>query len=539
MGRSVSFAVPLLGAALAFVLVELFNLAGLVKDLMSQVAALKDVVHHLESKKASQQPDSVPTEVQKKVETPLVEPAPIESTPIPEPVRSLNDEAEERGPKLTVAPVFALFERFFTTGNVFAKVGAIVLFFGVAFLIKLVSDAGLFPIEFRLMSTALGANILIAVGWRLRKKNRPYSLILQGTGFGVFFLTVFGAFRLWHLLPATPALFLLVSATILFVLLSIFQDALSLASLAVTGGFLAPLLTSTGSGSHVQLFTYYALLNTGIFVIAKYRPWRELNLIGFLFTFVVGGVWGSKFYVPEFFASVEPFIIFHFILYTAVVLLFSKLTFELSKELLVDGVLVFGVPLFTFFYQAALLKDTRFGIALSCALLGAVYVGLAFFLFRNKIQEKKSLVQAFVGSGITFSTLTVPYALTHIWTGSVWAIEGAALVWFGLRQEKSKIRYVGYCLHDGIRPPGTSDLLPRRGIGWGHRYRLSDSFPVGLQEYRDRQEGQIGRLFQEYAVPCHGSWLPVPGLLSHRQSYRRFANPEISGRDGGNGLRLC
>lgn len=374
---------------------------------------------------------------------------PPEIKPSPEPVRQSPPPIESFPDKSTsqIYVMGQMVSRFFTTGNVFAKVGAIILFFGVAFLIKLVSDSGLFPIEFRLISSAIGANILIGIGFKLRRRSEAYGLILQGTGFGIFYLTVFGAFRLWGLLPAIPAMIMLVVATVLFVMLSLFQEALPLAVLAVSGGFLAPVLISTGSGSHVALFTYYALLNLGIFAIAKYRPWRELNLVGFLFTYVIGGLWGSKYYVPEYFSTVEPFIILHFILYTAIVLFFSRLTFQLSKEMIVDGILVFGVPLCTFFYQAALLKDTRFGIAITCAILGVIYVGLAVVLFRKKAKERLALTQSFVGSGIVFSTLAVPYAISNIWTGSVWAIEGAALVWFGLKHEKKKIRSVGYALN--------------------------------------------------------------------------------------------
>lgn len=66
-----------------------------------------------------------------------------------------------------------------------------------------------------MLAAALGANILIALGWKLRSKNHTYAIVLQGTGLGVFFLTVFGSFRLWHLLPASVALALLVGATVL------------------------------------------------------------------------------------------------------------------------------------------------------------------------------------------------------------------------------------------------------------------------------------------------------------------------------------
>jgi uncharacterized membrane protein len=79
-----------------------------------------------------------------------------------------------------------------------------------------------------------------------------------------------------------------------------------LAVLGFLGGYLAPVLISTGSGNHVALFSYYALLNAAVFAISWKRSWRLLNLIGFFFTFGVGAMWGDAYYRPELFATVEP-----------------------------------------------------------------------------------------------------------------------------------------------------------------------------------------------------------------------------------------
>jgi len=54
-----------------------------------------------------------------------------------------------------------------------------------------------------------------------------------------------------------------------------------------------------------MLFSYYALLNAGILLVSWFRAWRVLNLVGFGFTFVIGALWGYRFYQPEFFASTE------------------------------------------------------------------------------------------------------------------------------------------------------------------------------------------------------------------------------------------
>ena len=56
--------------------------------------------------------------------------------------------------------------------------------------------------------------------------------------------------------------------------LSVLNNAMALAVLAITGGFAAPILISTGGGSHVALFTYFAALNAAILGIAWFRSWR-------------------------------------------------------------------------------------------------------------------------------------------------------------------------------------------------------------------------------------------------------------------------
>lgn len=368
----------------------------------------------------------IPFETPRRAEAPPRPPKPREKLPPPPWVRAVTN--------------------FFTTGNVFAKVGALLLFVGVGFLIKFVSDLGLFPIEGRLIGTALGANVLIGLGWKLRKKRASYALILQGVGFGILYLTVFGAYRQWDLLPAPLAFGVLVAATLLFSMLAVLQNALSLAALAVTGGFSAPLLVNTGSGNFVGLFSYYALLNVGVLLVTWFRAWRELHLLGFLFTYGVGFLWGAHYFVPEHFPKVEPFLVFHFVLYVVVALRFARLKRGEARSLAVDGLLVFGVPMATFALQSAMLKDTRFGIALSAAALGLFYLTLATFLFRRKNPEARALVESFLTSGLLFNTIAVPFALSHTWTSAVWAIEGAFLVWYGARQERKTIRAFGFFL---------------------------------------------------------------------------------------------
>ncbi|MDJ0807720.1 MAG: DUF2339 domain-containing protein, partial [Gammaproteobacteria bacterium] len=262
---------------------------------------------------------------------------------------------------------------YFTGGNLIVRVGIIVLFFGVAFLLKYAADQSLLPIELRLAAAAIGGIVLLIFGWRLRHKRENYALTLQGGAVGVLYLTVFAALRLYALIPPGLAFGLLLMFVCLSALLALLQNSRVLILLATAGGFLAPVLTSTGEGSHVALFSYYLLLNAGILLIAWFKAWRALNLLGFGFTFVIGTLWGYQYYQPEFFATTEPFLVVFFLQYVGIAVLFA-LRQPPNLKGLVDGSLVFGVPLIAAGLQAALVKDYQYGLAFSALALGGFYI---------------------------------------------------------------------------------------------------------------------------------------------------------------------
>jgi len=320
-------------------------------------------------------------------------------------------------------------------GNTVVRVGVVILFFGVAFLLKYAYEHTHVPIEVRLIGVALGAVVLLALGWRLRLSRPGYALSLQGAGIGVLYLTIFAALRLYALLPPGLAFALLVAVAVFSVVLAVLQDSLALAVIAVSGGFLAPVLTSTGRGSHVMLFSYYLVLNLGIFAVAWRKAWRVLNLVGFAFTFVIGTLWGVTSYRPEFFASTQPFLAAFFLLYVAIPILYARReAFALRHY--VDGTLVFGVPLVAFGLQTGLVRPFEYGAAWSAFALAAFYLLVASALWRRAGENLRLLTESFLAVGVGFGTLAIPLAFDGRITSAAWALEGAAIVWVSARQAR-------------------------------------------------------------------------------------------------------
>jgi uncharacterized membrane protein len=377
-------------------------------------------------------------------------------------------------------------------GNTVVRAGIVVLLVGVVLLLRWASEHALLPIELRLAGAALLAIALVVIGYRQRTARSGFARTLQGGGIAALYLVVFFAFRTYALLPAPLAFALLVGIAVSGGALAVAQDSTSLILIAQIFGFLAPLLASTGSGSHVALFSYYLVLNLVVAGVAWFKAWRSLNLVGFAFTFGVASVWGVLRYEPQHFATTEPFLIAFFLLYVAIPVLFA-LRHPASRGW-VDGSLVFGTPLAALALQWALVHERPFAMAYTALAMGALYVGLAAWIRRRAPDRLAALGQAFLPIGVGFATLAIPYGLDdHNLTGAAWAIEGAGLYWVGVRQNRWLSRIAGFALQflagtalafDPVRPNGALPLLNTWFLA-GLLLGVSSLF-VAAQSYRAR-----------------------------------------------------
>ncbi|MBH1734057.1 DUF2339 domain-containing protein [Stenotrophomonas maltophilia] len=355
---------------------------------------------------------------------PPVPPVPVQPPLPPEPVLP---NFIERG--------IGAIKRWFTEGNVPVKIGMLVLLAGVAALLKYVSDQGwlVLPIELRLAGISVGALGLLAFGWHQRERRRLFALALQGGAIGVLLLTIFAAFKRFELLNPGFAFASSIALVAGLCVLAVVQNSRTLAVLGILAGFMAPLWLSTGSGNHVGLFSYYAVLNAGIFAIAWFRPSRALNLLGFAFTFGIGTFWGVLQYAPDKFSSTEPFLLLFFAFYLLIPLLYARRQ-PAGRRDLVDGSLVFGTPLVAFSLQAGMLYQQPMTLALCALGLAAIYAVLARALIARA--SYTVLAQSHAVLAVGFATLAVPLALSARATGAVFALEGAGLAWLGLRQKR-------------------------------------------------------------------------------------------------------
>lgn len=325
----------------------------------------------------------------------------------------------------------ATIKKYLFTGNPIAKIGVVILFFGVAFLFKYAIQHTHIPIELRLIGVAIAGLVMIGLGWLLPAEKRNYANIIQGGGIGLIYLTIYAAFSYYHVLTLTTTFTLLVATTLFAGMIAVLKDAKPLAIFGILGGFLAPILVATGENNYIFLFSYYVLLNMAILAIAWFKSWRELNLIGFIFTFTISALWGYQSYQADYFATTEPFLIYFFIFYIVITLLFSK-----HQRNYLDTTLIFGLPIITFCLQAGIIRHYEYGLAWSAFALFLFYSILAYGIYLFKKEYQQHLIPAFSALALLFGSLSIPLTFSTIWFISLWAAESVAVLWFGTKQNQ-------------------------------------------------------------------------------------------------------
>lgn len=347
-----------------------------------------------------------------------------------------RDEAEPPKPPAERAanPLFEWFGRM----HIMVQIGLLILFIGIAFLIKFAADQGWYSIELRLLTAAAFGVALTTVGWRLRYKVPTYAMALMGGGLATAYLTTYGAIE-FIAFPATLAFPVFVLLGVIGAVLSILTNQRILAFLAIVGAFLAPLLASSGEGNHIVLFSYYAVVNAGILAIAWFKAWRSLNVVGYFFTMVVGLFWGLENYSPDLFSSIEFFLILFFLMYVGIAALFAARKSQSDdakvRQDAVDVTLVFGNPLVAFAIQSYLMTDVPNGLAISTFVAGMLYLVIALLaVLRWRII--RPVAESFLFLAGLFIALSIPLTFDLQITSAIWAIMGAAWVWAGATRKR-------------------------------------------------------------------------------------------------------
>ena len=326
-------------------------------------------------------------------------------------------------------------------GSWFSWVGIIAVTFGVAFALKYAFENEWVGPGVRVALGALAGLGLLGTGERLRQRGlRPYAHVLSGGGVLILYLSIYAAYDFYRLISQPPAFLLMTAVTAGAVLLSVRLGALPVAVLGLVGGFLTPVLISTGRDNQLALFTYVSLLDAGVLAVAYFKRWRSLDFLSFAATSLMTLGWALGHYDRTKLWATLFFVTLFFVLYSLLAVFHNVLPRRRSRWF--DVALLASNATLYFAFSYVLLADAGHERVLPASLallVSAFFLGL-FYAARGRCPEDRLLAYAYVGAAVTFFTAAVAIQLELQWVTIVWAVEGLMLTWVGLRSGEGAAR---------------------------------------------------------------------------------------------------
>ena len=321
-------------------------------------------------------------------------------------------------------------------------VGIVMLLVGVGFFLKYAYDnAWIGPMGRLAIGTIFGL-VGLGLGERFRKRQWPILFqVLTGGGLATFYLCIYFSFEVYRLSDQTVSMVLAVVVTALAVVMAVANNAVPIAILALVGGFLSPVLLSTGVNRPYAFFTYIAILDLVAMGSAYFRRWRILDLLCFAGTAIMYIGWHEKFYGPD---QMTPALFYTSLFYLMFLLIptFHGLVRRLPETPEGLVLVVLSAALSFFSYYHVLFPNYRY-------VLGFVVLDQAFLVFllfkvwtkRVGIDSRVSMSLLAIALGLVI--VAIPIQLKLYGIPLAWSMEGAVFIYLGIRFRQTLTKIAG------------------------------------------------------------------------------------------------
>ena len=330
-------------------------------------------------------------------------------------------------------------------GNPVLKVAILVLVIGVILLLRFATEHWQLSLALKLGIVTLISAVVTAIGYSLKNKNRSFSLALEGLGQAGLFLTLFFAY--YNQVIGTLIIAALCYAIIMMLTLylSLKQQSIELALMAMLIAYLAPFTLPVRDATAVEFVAYYVVINSAVAILTTLRPWKILNQIAFLATvFIAGGyafLNGSDYDRP----MMTILVLIHTAIFVWLGFRFSQLIaqtdldqFKLKPVL--DVALIFSAPIVGFgFIYLMYFQDSFWQSGMS--LVFALSYGVLYLLAKRS-HVISMIAQSYFSLMLIFLALIPPILLKQEWSVIGWSVEGLVIFIFALYRNSSISRYL-------------------------------------------------------------------------------------------------
>jgi uncharacterized membrane protein len=363
--------------------------------------------------------------------TPPLTPAPIAATATASPTAAAPPRKPREGADLEGM----------IAGRWLNRVGLLAVAVGVAFFLKAAIDNDwIGPGGQVALGLLLGTGLIASTTFFLKRGFQFFADGITGLGGAVLYLSLWAASGYYHLIGPAVAFGAMSAVTAGLLGIALGRDSRRVAALALIGGFITPLLVSTGQDSHVALFSYLALQDAVLLVLADRRDWRLLELPAFVFTQIYFFAWFASDYRGDLLVETSLFATLFFVIFAVIPVIRSRRHGEFRIE---HGlVMLANVGLFVIALQAMMWTEHRWLLTASTLALAAFHLVVV-----RAVPADQLLPRLLIGGlALTLVTLAIPLRLSVEWTTMAWSIEAAVLMWIGFRVRMWHVRTASFIL---------------------------------------------------------------------------------------------
>ena len=340
------------------------------------------------------------------------------------------------------------------------RIGIVAVLVGVSYFLKYAFENDWIGPAMQVL-IGMAAGIAVAA-WSERFRRHGFagfSYSLKAVGAGALYLSLWASFELYSLVPAAVAFCGMVVVTGAMAALAVFESAEVLAALALVGGFLTPVLVSTGENREVALLSYLLLLDAAALLLQRFRTWPRILFGSFIGTELLFVFWYAKFYSNDQFAITVSFLSAFFALFAAAPLLADL--FPQSRggaTPLRTGVLLPVLNGFAYFcavyamlWVQGMAVDAR--AAQYLLVMAALYAGLGLALERRTsdalpppnvpLDARRLLPLVHLGMAVACLTAAIALWLHGHWIAFSWLVEAAALFYAGTKAARAPVKWLG------------------------------------------------------------------------------------------------
>ena len=325
-------------------------------------------------------------------------------------------------------------------------IGIITMVFGVAFFLKYSFDQGWVGPAGRVSLAYLwGIGFLIA-GHIIKNKRSPaFGLMISGGGIAVLYFATYAGFQIYHLFPQTLSFFIMVLITVLACAMAVVYDTQGLAILGLMGGFLTPILLSTGQDNYLVLFTYMTILNVGILTIAFKKRWTLLQQLGFVLTYLLYVSWYIDKYAPHKFWPAILFLNVFYLIYSLIP--FAYYFFKKEEHDLKGFYILIPNSAIAFAFNFIMIKEKYSveWVSVVTVLYAILFLAFAYQIYRQGEKQREALVVMLMKSTF-FLIITIPMLFSKHWITVFWALQAALLLQGARKLGRKSFLFVSYGL---------------------------------------------------------------------------------------------